>query len=79
MGQPTHHTNLENHLRPMVYRSKLKNTRKSLDDNTKELILDSEITDEHGRGQDTLPDFYKPYFGIPLSTILYTLITARKN
>ena len=39
-----------------IHCSKLKQPGEALNDNTKELILDTKITDEHGRGQDTLPD-----------------------
>ena len=50
-----------------------------MDDNTKEFILEDKITYEHGQGQDILSYHYNPYFNTPLSTILDTLITARKN
>ena len=43
-----------------LHRSKLKHTIEALDDNTKELIINAKIIDEHGRGQDTLPDRYNP-------------------
>ena len=49
-----------------------------MDDNTKELTLNTAITDENGHGEDTIPDCYNPYFGTPLSTILDTSITAQK-
>ena len=62
-----------------IHHIKLKHTGEALDDNTKELILNAEIKDEHGSGQNTLPDCYNPYFGTPLSTILDTSITAREN
>ena len=50
-----------------------------MENNTKELILDAKITDEHVRGQDTLPYRYNPYFGTPFSTMLDISITAQKN
>ena len=50
-----------------------------MENNTKELILDAKITDEHGRGQDTLPYRYNPYFGTPFSTMLDISITAQKK
>ena len=50
-----------------------------MDDNTKEFILDTKITDEHGRGWDKSPYRYNPYLGTPLSTILDTYIMAQKN
>ena len=61
-----------------LHLSKLKHTGEALDDNTKELILEAEITDEHGRSQDTPPYRYNPYFKTPLSTVLDTLIMAQK-
>ena len=62
-----------------IHCSKINHAGEALGDNTKEIILDSKITDEHSRGQDTLSDRYNPCFGTPLSTILDASITARKN
>ena len=58
------------------HHSKIKHAEEALDDNTKELILDSKITYEHGLRKYTLPYHYNPYFGTPLSSILDTSITA---
>ena len=58
---------------------KLKHSGEALDDHTKELVLDSKITDKHELVQDTLPYCYNPYFITPLSTIFDTSITARKH
>ena len=73
MGQPTHHTNLETHLK-----KKLNHAGEALDDRTKELILDAEITEEYKRGQYTLPYQYNSYFGTSIFAILDTSIMARK-
>ena len=61
-----------------IYRSKLKHMEEALDNHTKELILDTNITDEHEWGQGTLPNLYNPYFCTHLSIILDTMIRARK-
>ena len=54
-----------------IHLSKLKHVGEALDKYTKELILDTKITDEHGCVQDTLPYPYNPYLSTPLYTILY--------
>ena len=54
--------------RQWINRSKFKHAREVLDNHTKELILDAEITYEHEQGQDTLPYRYNPYFGTYIST-----------
>ena len=62
-----------------LHRSKLKHAREVMDNHTKELILDSEITDKHKQGQYKLTYRYNPYFSTCLFTILDTSITARKD
>ena len=61
-----------------LHHSKIKHTGEAFDNHGRALILDAEITDEHKRGQDTLPDLYNPYFGMPFYIILDTSIMARK-
>ena len=41
-----------------LHHSKLKHVGKAWEDHTMELILDADITDKHGLGQDELPDLY---------------------
>ena len=65
--------------RQCLHHSQIKHAREALDDNTKELVLNSEITYKHKRGQDTLLRQYVPYLNTSLSTILDTSITERKN
>ena len=62
-----------------LHRSKLNLVGEALDGNTKELVINTEITDEHIPCQDTLPYCYIPYFITHLFIILDTLITARKR
>ena len=62
-----------------LYRSKLNHAGETPDNNTNELIFNDEIKDKQNRVQDTLPSRYNLYFGTPLSTILYNLITEKKN
>ena len=61
-----------------LHQSQIKHAREALDDNTKELVLNSEITYKQKRGQDTLLRQYGPYLDTSLSTTLDTSITERK-
>ena len=58
--------------RQYLHHSKINHAGEALDDQAKEFILDTKITDEHKICQDALNDLYNPYFVTPLYIIVDT-------